>query len=81
MKDKLYLSEEQQFATTLSNVEISRIKDQKLREIRSKFWNERHEAFLDELNISDSKLDVVLDAIEEKERIAIYEYKLELKVE
>ena len=34
-----------------------------MREIRMKYWNLRHQAFLDEVNIKDCELGKVLDEL------------------
>lgn len=59
--------------------EISRIKDDELREIRSKYWNLRHEAFLDEHNIPDQELEKVWNALKAKELKEIEGYRLRTK--
>lgn len=61
MNSNYYLTYEEQFKEILNNEEIDRIKDPKIREIRFKYWKLRHEAFLDEANISDKKLGEILD--------------------
>lgn len=70
-----YLSEEEQYKEILNIEEISRIRDPQLRNIRSKYWNLRHNAFLDEHKIPDSKLGQVLDELSEKEFAEIEQYK------
>lgn len=70
-----YLSHDEQFKKVLNQEEIERIEDQELRKIRSKFWSERHKAFLDERGIPDVQLDAVLSRIAEQEQAEISEYK------
>lgn len=65
MSETIYLSEEQ-YNEILSPNEISRIKDYELRGIRSKYWNLRHEAFLDEHNIPDQELEKVWNSLKAK---------------
>lgn len=43
-----------QFKEILNQEEISRIQSLQLRESRMKYWRLRHEAYIDERNISDS---------------------------
>lgn len=74
MDDKNYLSYDEQFKKILNNEEISRIKDDKLREIRAKYWRLRHEAFLDEHNISDAEIGNVFDHLCEVEQKEIESY-------
>ena len=71
-----YLSEEEQYKEILSNEELSMIKDYELREIRTRYWNKIHQAFLDEHNISDEDLEDVYDKLRDDERKEIEEYKL-----
>lgn len=52
-----FLSKDKQYAQLLNNEQISRIADPELRRIRQKYWNLRHEAFLDERKIPDAKLE------------------------
>lgn len=79
MSETIYLSEEEQYKEILSFDEISRIKDDELREIRSKYWNLRHEAFLDEHNIPDQELEKVWNALKAKELKEIEGYRLRTK--
>lgn len=54
--------------------EIEKIEDYGLQNIRLKYWNLRHKAFLDEHGIPDEELERVwneLDKAEEKE-VALY---------
>jgi len=79
MKEIIYLSEDEQYKEILNQDEISRIKDDELREIRSKYWNLRHEAFLDEHNIPDQELEKVWNALKAKELKEIEGYRLRTK--
>lgn len=79
MKEIKYLSEEEQYKETLNQDEISRIKDDELREIRSKYWNLQHEAFLDERNMPDDKIGDVWRELKAKEFREIEEYRLRTK--
>ena len=73
--NKEYLTEEEQFKQVLNNEEIERIKDPELREMRRKYWQLRHKAFLDEAGISDYKLGEVADKICVDEQKEIREYR------
>lgn len=79
MKEIIYLSEDEQYKEILNQDEISRIKDNELREIRSKYWNLQHEAFLDEHNIPDQELEKVWNALKAKELKEIEVYRLRTK--
>lgn len=70
-----YLSEEEQFKETLNNEEISRIKDSELRNIRLKYWNLLHQAFLGEHKISDGMLGTEFEKIKEEEKKEINQYR------
>lgn len=70
-----YLSEEEQFKETLNNEEISRIKDLELRNIRSKYWNLLHQAFLDEHKIPDRMLGIEFEKIKAEEKKELTQYR------
>lgn len=70
-----YLSEEEQYKRTLSQEEISRIKNWELRQIRSRYWGKKHQAHLDEHNIPDHEVEEVWRKIEGEEQVAIEEWK------
>ncbi|WP_172249960.1 hypothetical protein [Saccharibacillus deserti] len=65
--NKNHLSEKEQFKEILNQEEISRIENIELRDIRMKYWHLRHEAFLDEHNISDQKLEQIIEELRQKE--------------
>ncbi|NRT90070.1 hypothetical protein [Clostridium beijerinckii] len=71
---KKYLSYEDQFKDILNQEEISRIENNEVREIRWKYWNLAHKAFIDERNILDAELGKVLDELrlEEQKELAPY---------
>lgn len=75
MSNNDYLSEEQQFKEDLNNEEISRIKDPELRNIRSKYWVLKHQAFLDERKIPDNLLGMEFDKIKTEEVRELNEYR------
>ena len=75
MRNNDYLSEEEQFKKNINNEEISRIKDPRLRDIRSKYWYLVHKAFLDEHNIPDSMLQQETDKLKETEIKEIDDYR------
>ena len=52
----------------MNNNEIANISDDRIREIKSKYWNLRYEAFIDEYRISDIELESVLDELLLKEK-------------
>ena len=54
--------------------EIRRIEDNGLRDIRWKYWNLRHKAFLDEYRISDQELGQCWDKLKEEEEKGVSEY-------
>lgn len=72
---KTYLTEEEQYQKVLNPNQIQRIKDPKLREIRSKHWEYRHKIFLDETHISDQELMRLYKLDEEAEQREIENYK------
>ncbi len=58
----------------MNNCEISNIEDIELREIKRKYGDLRHNAFIDETNISDSDLEKVWDnsLMQEKQELIMY---------
>lgn len=58
----------------MNNKEIEQIEDLGLREIRMKYWNLKHKAFLDEHGIPDSEIGEVFDYLttKEEEEVSIY---------
>ncbi|MBD5535139.1 MAG: hypothetical protein HDQ99_05705 [Lachnospiraceae bacterium] len=72
--EKQYLSLEEQFKKTLNNMEITRIEDYELREIRQSHWNYRHKIFLDEHRISDQELCRLTDIDYVREHKELEEY-------
>ncbi|MBS6486382.1 hypothetical protein [Veillonella sp.] len=74
MSGNNYLSYEEQFKDILNNEEIDRIENKEIREIRSKYWKLRHEAFLDERNISDEQLKKIFDKsiLDEQKELEAY---------
>lgn len=73
--NKPYLSAEEQYKEILNNEEIERIQDYELRQIRHKYWNLRHKAFLDEAHISDQELDRVWENLKAREQDEIAKYR------
>lgn len=69
-----WLSEEEQYKDSLNPEQIRRIKDDELREIRRKHWNNRHKLFVDE-TISDQEMVKMSNQDRELERKEIEEYK------
>jgi hypothetical protein len=69
------LSYEEQFKDTLNQKDISRIENDEVRQIRFKYWNLKHKAFLDEMNISDADLGKVLDDLCLAEQRELEPYK------
>ena len=73
--NKPYLSVEEQYKEILNNEEIERIQDYELRQIRQKYWNLRHKAFLDEAHISNQELDRVWEDLKAREQDEIAKYR------
>lgn len=73
--DKEYLSEEEQYKEILNQNEIELIKDNELRAIRSKYWDLRNQAFMDENKISDKQLEAIWDELCIREQKEIDEYR------
>lgn len=73
--NKPYLSVKEQYKEILNNEEIERIQDYELRQIRQKYWNLRHKAFLDEAHISDQELDRVWEDLKAREQDEIAKYR------
>ena len=74
-----WLTEEEQYKDVLSNEQILKIRDSRLREIRMRHWQYRHKIFLDEQNISDQELCRLADADYEAEMKEIEAYRNSLK--
>ena len=77
-----YLSEEKQYEKTLNSSEVTLIKDIELREIRCRYWEKFHQAFLDEKHIPDWELESAINAIKNEElaEINAYRQKKELPI-
>ena len=73
--NKPYLTKEEQFKDILNNEEIQRIEDVDLREIRQRYWNLAHKAFLDEAGIPDWELNKVVQNIHVQEQKEIAKYR------
>lgn len=54
--------------------EIDRIEDPTIRNIRTKYWNMKHRAFLDEHGIPDTDLARIFDelSLKEEQEVAAY---------
>lgn len=63
----------------MNNKEINEIQDIGLLEIRWKYWNDRHHAFLNENGISDQEIGTVFDNLtaDEEKEVAAYLKKQE----
>lgn len=70
-----YLSKDEQYARLISMEQISRIKDVELRDIRRKYWNLWHNAFIDERRIPDAQLGGEMDRIKNMEMEEIKRYR------
>lgn len=70
-----YLSIEDQFKDILNNEEISRIRDNELREIRERYWRKQLQAFKAEHEIPDSLLEEVSNRLREAEKAEIAAYR------
>lgn len=73
--NKVYLTKEEQFKDVLNNEEIQQIEDKELRDIRWKYWNMFHKAFLDESGIPDDELERVVESIKVQEQDEILKYR------
>lgn len=73
--NKVYLTKEEQFKDLLNNEEIQQIEDKELRDIRWKYWNMFHKAFLDESGIPDDELERVVESIKVQEQDEILKYR------
>lgn len=58
----------------MNSSKISKIEDQKIQEIKKKYWGLKHKAFLDETRIRDWELGEVLDKYTALERTELEEY-------
>lgn len=58
----------------MNSIKIAEIKDLKIQEIKKKYWNLKHKAFLDEYKIKDWELGEVLDKYTALERKELEEY-------
>ena len=58
----------------MNSAKIAEIEDLKIREIKQKYWDLKHKAFLDEHNIKDWELGDVLDKYTTLERKELEEY-------
>lgn len=58
----------------MNNEEINKIDDLGLRNIRLKYWELKHKAFLDEHGIPDQELGKVWDMLTEKEEKEVSSY-------
>ena len=74
MKMSEWLNEEEQYKDTLSNEEISRIKDPELREIRQRHWQYRFKIHKDR-TVADQEFVRMSETDWEKEQKEILEYK------
>jgi hypothetical protein len=79
MDKKNYLTYEEQFKDILNNEEIGRIKNPNLREIRWKYWELRHKAFINEEKIPDQELGKVTDEINKAEQKELNAFKLKMQ--
>lgn len=58
----------------MNPTKIAEIENLKIQEIKKKYWNLKHKAFLDEYEIKDWKLGEVLDRYTALERKELEEY-------
>jgi len=70
-----YLTQDEQFKKILNNLEIQRIEDQELRDLRMGYWIKRVAAWDDERRISDNELGKVWDRLFAEEAAKIEAYK------
>lgn len=60
--------------------EINNIKDPTIRNIRMKYWNLKHQAFLDEQNISDGDLARFWEDLSSKEELEIAAHLVSINI-
>ena len=75
-----YLTEGDQFKEILNYEEISRIKDNELRQIGEKYWELRHKAFIDENDIPDDIIGDIFEKLIKREQEEIENYKMKKMV-
>jgi len=69
-----YLSFEEQFKPIINNEEMLRIQDKELEEIRVRYWNKRHQLFIDEASIPDWELERRSNELKHLEKIELENY-------
>lgn len=58
----------------MSQSEIDKIKDSRVKEIKRKYWNLKHKSFIDEKNVKDVELANIYNKYVELERKELEEY-------
>lgn len=61
--------------------EIDKIKDINTRQIKIKYWDLKHKAFLDERNISDKEFENVYNNLTQEERKELEAYYKTINIE
>ncbi len=64
----------EKYNCTMNPKQINNIPDNNIINIKHKYWNLYHKAFLDEHNISDTELGNVFDKLKLEERKELEEY-------
>ena len=70
----------EKYTTDMNQYEISEISDSNIGNIKMKYWNKKHEAFLNEKEIKDTELGNEFDRIKELEKKELEEYYDEYKI-
>lgn len=79
--DKMTLEEYlEKYTFDMNQKEISEISDTNLKNIKAKYWNEKHKSFLNEREIKDSELEKEIDRIKGLEKKELEEYYNEYKI-
>lgn len=79
--DKMTLEEYlEKYTVNMNQNEISEISDSNIRNIKMKYWDKKHKAFLNEREIKDTELGNEFDRIEELEKKELEDYYSEYKM-
>ena len=79
--DKMTLEEYlEKYTVNMNQDEISEISDSNIRNIKMKYWDKKHKAFLNEREIKDTELGNEFDRIEELEKKELEDYYSEYKM-
>ena len=70
----------EKYTVNMNQNEISEISDSNIRNIKMKYWDKKHKAFLNEREIQDTELGNEFDRIEELEKKELEDYYSEYKM-